>query len=276
MAERAAKILQALSESADRQTSDGAVTALRTATKSKNFMVKLRAENILRRLPQRAATKLKNLGAYVSFDDNGTRISIDEKWESGDEGLIHLARLQNVRSVNLHNKHISDAGLTHLKDLNDLEHLSFLRMQISDAGLKHLKGLTNLKSLGLCSTQITSQGMAYLQGMKRLESLQFNNSQRITDSGLVNLKGLSKLHGLDLSKTKIGNAGLVHLKNLSKNLRTLNLGNTKVGDDSLLQMSLTRLQQLHLHSTLITDKGLTCLDNVSDDFDYCLLTRICG
>ena len=83
-------------------------------------------------------------------------------WKGGDEGLVHLQRLNKLEYLDLsHNWYITDASLEYLKSLTSLRHVNlFGSNKISDAGLAHLAELDGLEELSLASTGITCTGSA--------------------------------------------------------------------------------------------------------------------
>lgn len=83
----------------------------------------------------------------------------------GDAGVAHLAKLKNLKSLNLGSCfNVSDAGVKHLKDMKGLTELNLgCCSKVTDASLPILKGLTNLKELDVSSTGITEKGQAELK-----------------------------------------------------------------------------------------------------------------
>jgi Leucine-rich repeat (LRR) protein len=71
----------------------------------------------------------------------------------------------------------------------------------------------------------------------------------------VYLEAFPKLRKLDVSRTKFNNIDLLHLEGLTE-LRELNLGSTKVGDDIEPLSKLVNLETLNLANTLVRDTGL--------------------
>src|SRR5262245_56014798 len=54
-----------------------------------------------------------------------------------DADLIHVARLRNVRTLDLGLTNITDTGLRGLKDLRAVESLSLWRTKVTDKGLQY-------------------------------------------------------------------------------------------------------------------------------------------
>jgi hypothetical protein len=178
-------------------------------------------------------------------------LGLRELRKVSDSGLPYLARLRQVRWVNMDGSRVTDAGLAHLEALTRLEDVWLQGTRVSDAGLVHLRKLprlkqlhlddcrrvtdaglailadmTRLEELGLGGTKVTDAGLAHLQGLKRLREL-FLNGCRITDEGLAHLSGLTRLERLYLYQTKITDSGLEHLRRLRR-LDILNVRDTKV------------------------------------------------
>jgi hypothetical protein len=232
---------------------------------------------------------LKNLTALLGLDLSSTIIQ--------GEGLVHLATLKSLRSLQLFDTQISDNELKHLSALKSLMNLSLLKTQIEGHGLAHLKNLTSLISLDLSLTPITddsfvhlaemtslkelvlydtdigSVGLAHLKSLFSLELLILGNLERsneyspITDEGLAFLKDLDSLKELWLVKTQITDDGLAHLSNLRK-LEVLFLSHTKLTGKGLAFLKeFPALKYLELGRTNIGNRGLANCKQWSDTLD---------
>lgn len=80
-----------------------------------------------------------------------------------DAGLIHVGKMEQLRTLTLSGLPFTDAGLAHLRDLKRLERLSIGEASVTDAGLEHLKVLTRLEALHLRRTRVTDEGVKRLQ-----------------------------------------------------------------------------------------------------------------
>lgn len=156
----------------------------------------------------------------LEFTDNGVKRIANfpdrEKVQTHitGAGLIHLAKLKQLKGLYLDGANIEDRGLLHLADLNQLEALDLSRTSISDAGLIHLKNLTNMEHLRLDETQITDGGLSHLQHMTNMDWISLEGT-KITNDGLSFLKDYRKLKTLTLSKTKVTNEGLKQIAHLN-------------------------------------------------------------
>jgi Leucine-rich repeat (LRR) protein len=94
-----------------------------------------------------------------------------------------VARLKNLRALDLLQTNVSDAGLEHLKGLKQLRELNLWNdPKIKGPGLKHLAGLDSLERLNLGQTQIRDEDLQHLVGLKRLKFLDTSRTQ-VTDAG---------------------------------------------------------------------------------------------
>ena len=91
-------------------------------------------------------------------------------------GLAHLAKLTNLRKLNLWRVQISDEGILQLAPLTRLEWLNLDNTMLSDAGLPVLKDMTSLTFLHLGSTQITAAGAPELFHLKGLKDLKITRT----------------------------------------------------------------------------------------------------
>lgn len=104
-----------------------------------------------------------------------------------DAGLAHLAKLKNLRELNLVNTPITDAGVAHLARLSRLEVLTLSGTEITDDALRQIRHLKNLRTLILEDTEITDSGLAFLAGLPRLEVVLLYRTL-VTESGISRLK----------------------------------------------------------------------------------------
>ena len=154
-----------------------------------------------------AAAAIKELGGSVrSMAINSKDLEVEFHLggrELTDQGLLHLAALKDVVSLNLKATRITDAGLVHLKDLKKLRRLHLEQTVVGDEGILHLKGLANLEYLNLYGTKVTDKSLEHLTGLKKLDQLYLWQTD-VTDEGVAQLaKALPKLtivRGVDLSK----------------------------------------------------------------------------
>ncbi len=175
-----------------------------------------------------------------------------------DAHLVHLERLTGLKHLCLGwNMNISDEGLVHLQGLSSLEELWLTDTQVTDAGLVHLKELTSLQHIGLDGTRITDEGLVHLRSLPALRILWMANT-KVTDAGLAHLKDMASLEELNLYGTEISEKALVILKNM-KSLQVLELF-APIEDAGLAHLKdMKTLRVLSVHGTGITDAGLVHL-----------------
>ncbi len=159
-----------------------------------------------------------------------------------DDFLTNLAGLKHLEHLDLsstladtpHKPRLTDAGLRYLARLNCLRTLQLHGLPITDAGVAHLDSLPQLQRLQLGGTRVTTgQG---LRGLKHLRWLRLDATP-ITDDALRHLAELPELEQLYLDGTAISDAGLKHLTRLPK-LRVLNLHGTKCTADGAAALRL--------------------------------------
>ena len=80
-----------------------------------------------------------------------------------DDGLKHLASMQQLRELHILSDDVTDNGLVYLRDLSNLKLLRIWSASVSARGLSHLTGLSNLRELHLYGKQITEDGVANLR-----------------------------------------------------------------------------------------------------------------
>ncbi len=134
-----------------------------------------------------------------------------------DAGMASLARLVNLKVLDLRGAKISDKGLEQLRPLTMLEMLTLDKTQITDAGLTHLGVFTKLQFLDVSETGITDNGCVHLAELTGLTSLNLQKT-KVTDQGVVQLAPLKSLKSLWLKETRVT---AVAVKKLQKEIRTL-------------------------------------------------------
>lgn len=159
------------------------------------------------------------------------------------KGCQHLNSLSKLRVLDLRCTDIDDTTLGYLKGLTHLETVVLWETGITDAGLAHLATLPNLEEVYLGNTGISDKGLKFLMGNKKIRVLDVVRTG-VTDASLIGISQLELLTELRLSGTKVSDAGLSHLANL-KNLRILELGNTAITDSGLAELeSFKQLEDL--------------------------------
>ena len=105
-----------------------------------------------------------------------------------DEGIKHLARMPQIRHLDLTQTGVTDRGLEVLRHLPNLESLSLVFTRITDDGIRHLRGCNALQQLNLMWTNTGDGAIRSLAGMPRLSRLVSGNN--VTDNGLAALRDL--------------------------------------------------------------------------------------
>jgi internalin A len=106
-----------------------------------------------------------------------------------DKGLIELARLSELRTLNLSGTSVSLTDSVDLSGWKNLSRLDLSRCPIADDGIKFLAKLTALEELDLSGTSVTGTGLPALADLPKLRSLRLTDAP-LTDEGA---KGIAKL-----------------------------------------------------------------------------------
>jgi Leucine-rich repeat (LRR) protein len=119
-----------------------------------------------------ARTQISDLGLEtLSTCSTLEDIDLSEDSLITNAGMAHLAKLTNLRKLNLWRVQISDDGVLMLAPLIRLEWLNLDNTKLSDAGLPALKNMNALTFLHLGSTQITAAAAPSLIHLKSLKDL---------------------------------------------------------------------------------------------------------
>jgi hypothetical protein len=120
-----------------------------------------------------------------------------------DDGVRHLARLPNLRHLDLSGTAVTDRGLEVLRQLPRLETVSLGWTWVTDAGVAQLSGCEALERVNLSGTRTGDGAIRALAGKERLRH--FASGSAVTDAGLA------LLHELPVFKTWQGGASKMAL-----------------------------------------------------------------
>jgi internalin A len=151
---------------------------------------------------------------------------------AGDQTLVQVARLRNLRELDLQ------------------------RTNVSGLGIEHLGRLSHLSVLNIDYTRVDDQGVRAIANLKSLRTLYLAGNPYISDSGLRCLCKLPALVVLDLSRTGISDAGLVDLAKC-RQLSELRLAGDQITDEGAIVLAkMGQLESLDLTQTHISDVGV--------------------
>ncbi len=129
-------------------------------------------------------TKLKNEDlAFLDAFPQVTELTLAGATGIADNGLKHLARCKELKSLGLARTAVSDEGMNEVAKLKKVERLQLSHTSISDKGIKNLGRPSNLQSLVLISTSVTDEGLKELAEFKGLAVVNLKQS-RVTGEGL--------------------------------------------------------------------------------------------
>jgi Leucine-rich repeat (LRR) protein len=206
-------------------------------------------------------------------------LSVENTDLNNKKMVAPIAKLLNLRALDLANTNLDRDGLRALSGLTKLDALNlngnrllghrdvevllgFPKLRLlglrdlyfTDAGALALQRLPRLEELDMGGTKVTDKGLAHL-GKLPLRRLRLGWAMEFTDAGLAHLARIKTLEELDLSFTKVTGKGLGHLRPLAS-LKALDLRGTDVGDSGLEVLQHLPLRRLNLRETKVTDAGL--------------------
>ena len=150
---------------------------------------------------------------------------------------MHVAKLPNLRQLELAQTAVTSEGLRALESAPSLQELTLMGPQFDDKTLEILKRLRNLRQLAIHGGSVTDEGLKHLIDYPVLESFVVSASPiprdapQITDNGLAHVSK-TKISRLFISRAAITDAGLKHLETM-KTLRSLTLNDTDVTTEGL-------------------------------------------
>ena len=119
--------------------------------------------------------------------------------------------LPELGGVALHNSQITDAGLEHLARLDNLWTVDLNGQQATRKGLAYLGDLPSLGRVRLYGRSVTNATLANFDELPNLQRLTVSNAN-VTNTGLVNLKSLPNLRQLSLIRTGVTDDGAEKLR----------------------------------------------------------------
>jgi internalin A len=178
-------------------------------------------------------------------------LSVDARG-AGDEALIALGPLPELRSADFEFASVGDGAARHLADCPKLESLSLAQTRITDEGLRALAGCPSLTRLDLSRTAVTDQGLAALVGTSIVD-LTLDETQ-VTDAGLRHIGQLSSLQRVSLQQTQVTGVGLAEVSFAAP--PAVDLSDAAITRDGLTTLAKAKLDDLDLSRTPLDDDGL--------------------
>ncbi len=186
---------------------------------------------------------LKNVKSLEIYDEDSFT----------DECLFHIKNLKHLESLKFNGLHITDKGVSYLKELT---HLKFLCVtnghNITNEGIDHLKNIA-FQKLELIGCQITS--LQFLEKNSSLLSLSLILCRKLNGDQLYFLKQSKNLKSLELREINITDESLSHLSHHFY-LEKLGLYGTKITGKGLIHLKCPQLKVLDLSTTKINDDAL--------------------
>jgi uncharacterized protein (TIGR02996 family) len=133
----------------------------------------------------------------------------------GDAGV---ARLQpSLRSLHLgHCESVSDAACPSIARMRDLRFLDLSSTQVTAAGLRMLAGLSELEHLDLGFLDLGDADLAVLAAFGNLRSLSLAYGRALSDAAIDTIEQLEQLQILDLANADISPAAIDRLARLPR------------------------------------------------------------
>jgi hypothetical protein len=131
--------------------------------------------------------------ARIADLDHVTTLRLAGSKQLTDAGLRHVARMPQLRELDIGGSAISDAGLEVLRSLPELRRFTAWGTRITDAGIVGLASCSHLERVDVAFTVVGDGLLAALAGHESLTHLRGGNG--VTDSGLA------RLHDIPVFKT---------------------------------------------------------------------------
>lgn len=208
---------------------------------------------------------LKKIGAISDRDvlianehGGGHILSLNLTDKDISEVLPHLEGLGGLEGLDIN---VRDYSAEEITPLGKLKSLRSLKIYCASEHIPVIAGLTNLERLDCPKNGITDDSLKYLADMKKMEKLSLEGNP-ISGEGLKYLEGFSELRVLHAQRTDFNDAAIPYLVNNFPNLTEINLRDTKVTAEGMLELS-----ELHFlnHPELPTELSRTTLGGLSSE-----------
>jgi len=159
-------------------------------------------DEVIAVMKERRITKLEAHGlmtdavmARVATLDHVTTLGLDGSRELSDDGLLHLAQMPQLESLNLSEYpggKLTDRGLAVLRHLTNLRAFEMTWQRgITDAGAAHLRWCDRLERVNLMGSPTGDGAIEALQGKPMLSHV--SSGRLLTDQGLLLFQNFPRL-----------------------------------------------------------------------------------
>ena len=180
------------------------------------------------RAPAIKSTTTRDWDAAIELLKDERLAGLDANGQMTDAVLARIAGLEHVTSLQLGgSKALTDDGVRHLARMPQLRHLDLSGTQLTDRALEVLRALPALESLSLSWTRVTDAGCAHLSGCQRLQRVDLSGTstgdgaiqalagkpalRHFRSGGEVTDAGLPLLHQFPIFKTWHGGEVVIAL-----------------------------------------------------------------
>ena len=192
-----------------------------------------------------------------------------------DAGVADLAKLPHLEELMLDGEGVTDESLVHIARIPNLKRLWFQSCNVSDRGLARLRNSQSLEYVLISDTQMTTTGLQHFMTMANLKILDLNLREDEA-ADWSTLKWFSQLDELRLSGPGIHNSDLTHIQGLTQLTGLVLDLEDPLDDEGMAALQpLTKLKNVRIDSSIVTDEGLKALSD-KPDLEYltisCLAT----
>lgn len=198
-----------------------------------------------------------------------------------DDSMQYVARLTELRTLNLSLTRVSSAGLAQLGALRKLETLvlasshwygygvgdesfDYEGPSVANSDMEWIARLSSLAELNISGSDVDRDGLVRLQSLPRLRWLNLKDTKADDDAIRV-LAGIPSIETLSVAGTSVTDTGLSHLSNLPR-LKSLDLSRTRVSDEGLRTIQgMGALEQVFLSGSKVTAAGASKLSRERPD-----------
>jgi len=148
------------------------------------------------------------------------RLKFQSRCDLSDEDVKHICRSGKLEELHLVGcTRITDSGLVHIARMSNMNSLDLSKTSITAQGLCQLSGLVSLTSLSLAETAITAHGLSFLKPLTGLRTLNLRGCRRLVPMDVEPLLGMPNLSELNLDEA--GALDAYQTKRLSEYCRKL-------------------------------------------------------
>lgn len=191
---------------------------------------------------------------------------VDGSSISGD-AIIAISKMTSLRTLSLGYTRIDGKLLRALSKLENLENLYLTGTGICSSDIEFLSSCSHIEKLVFGGTKVDDDCLLVISKLRRLRALYFFG-EKVSDKGALEISKCRLLEELSVERTQMGDAGIRNILDRCSKLRSVNVGGTGIGNESMRNANkLKELESINLSNTSVGGLGVSSLAEL-DNLKY--------